>query len=446
MSAIAFTAAHFALALFGLPAAFHPSLRGAPHAARAAAAFAAGAVALTLEATLLSIFRVPWSVASLSLPLLGISLALTIRWSRRPFPPDGRPLASGALGLAAAVIGGLALLHLVLSLATARATSADFLFFWGVKGARFAAARGIDRELLGDFFSHHMVPDYPPLVPILNSWGTLVAGELPWQFAPVLSALWILAATPLLLFFLSRTLPARHGGRSHGVLDRRARDLGGPVVLWRQRRSAPALLRDGRPRRAARRKTRRDRPFEVLSGAGALRCGADQGRGLRRRSPHRRRRRVARPSRAAASGGSPAPSARCGSARLHGGLVRVPGDARTPGRLPDARRPLRRPLPLRPVGAHGVRPASRRRDGRALLADPRGAPRRVGSPDPGQSGAGRVTRDGASPVLLLRLPAGSNRPGDSNRLDASAHLAAGSFRRDPGGRPGDGKSWTDHGS
>ena len=207
MSAIAFSAAHFAVALFGLPAAFHPSLRGARPAVRASAAFAAGAVALTLEATLLSIFRVPWSVALLSLPLLGISLALTIRWSRHPFPRDRRPPASGTLGLAAAVAGGLALIHLVLSLATARATSADFLFFWGVKGARFAAARGIDSNLLGDFFSHHMVPDYPPLVPILYSWSTLVAGELPWQFATVLSAFWILAATPLLVFFLRRTMP-----------------------------------------------------------------------------------------------------------------------------------------------------------------------------------------------------------------------------------------------
>jgi len=208
VSAIAFTAAHFAVALFGLPAAFHPSLREAHPAVRAAAASAAGAVALTLEATLLSILRVPWSVASLSLPLLGFSLALTIRWSRRPFLQGRRSPASGALGLAAAVAGGLALLHLVFSLATARATSADFLFFWGVKGARFAAVRGIDSNLLGDFFSHHMVPDYPPLVPILYSWGTLVAGELPWQFAPVLSAFWVLAATPLLVFFLRRTLPS----------------------------------------------------------------------------------------------------------------------------------------------------------------------------------------------------------------------------------------------
>jgi hypothetical protein len=208
VNALRFTVAHFALVLWGLPAAFHPSLRGASLAARAAAAFAAGAVALTLEATLFSTLGIPWSVASLSLPLLGISLALAIRWARRRSFREPRFSPSGGLGAAAAMVGALGLVHMGLSLAAARATSPDFLFFWGVKGARFAASRGIEPGILGFPYSHHMVPDYPPLVPVLFSWSTFVAGELPWRFAPVLAALWVVAAIPLLTLFLRRSLPS----------------------------------------------------------------------------------------------------------------------------------------------------------------------------------------------------------------------------------------------
>jgi hypothetical protein len=204
--ALLFLAAYLALPLFGAPAAFHPAVRGMPIAARVAAAFGAGAVLLTLEMTLFSILGIRWGVAALSLPLLAGSLVFSAAWANRPFPGSVRLRCPRAIGIAAVLAAGLAVLHLVLSLATARATSADFLLFWGVKGARFAAAGGIDAGLLGSFFSHHLVPDYPPLVPLLFSWGSLAAGAMPWRFAPVSSALWLLAAIPLVAALLRRRL------------------------------------------------------------------------------------------------------------------------------------------------------------------------------------------------------------------------------------------------
>jgi hypothetical protein len=83
----------------------------------------------------------------------------------------------------------------------------DYLFFWGVKAVHFADARGIDVELLRWPFFAHGVPEYPPLVPIVQAWGVLFAGEMPWRRAgPASSALWFFAALPLVLALLRRRM------------------------------------------------------------------------------------------------------------------------------------------------------------------------------------------------------------------------------------------------
>ena len=202
-----FLAAHLALPIFGAPAAFHPSVRRLSLPARTAAAFGAGAVLLTLLMTLFSIAGIRWSVAALSLPLLVFSLGASAMWAKRSFRREDRLRPARGVAAAAALAAGLGLAHLGLALATARATSPDFLLFWGVKGARFAAAGGFDSELLRSLFSYHLVPDYPPLVPAVFSWSTLLAGEMPWRFVPLSSALWALAAVPLVVSLLRRRLP-----------------------------------------------------------------------------------------------------------------------------------------------------------------------------------------------------------------------------------------------
>jgi hypothetical protein len=205
-SALAFLAAQLAPAIFGAGAGFHPSARSMSVASRAAVSLGAGAVALTLEATVFSLVGIPWTVLGLSLPLCAISAACAMRWRRLPSQPreafHARPVVLAWSGL----VGGVAFLFLVLSLGSSLATSTDFLFFWGVKAVRFAHARGISAEFLRGPFTFHAVPDYPPLLPVVQAWGCLVAGKMPWRTAPVVSAIWLAASIPIVLERFRRVL------------------------------------------------------------------------------------------------------------------------------------------------------------------------------------------------------------------------------------------------
>ena len=63
---------------------------------------------------------------------------------------------------------------------TARATSADLLFFWGAKAERFASAGGIDVAFLKDRNHWAIHTDYPPLLPSLWAFASLCAGRFAW--------------------------------------------------------------------------------------------------------------------------------------------------------------------------------------------------------------------------------------------------------------------------
>jgi len=206
--AVVYLLSHVLLVPLGAAAAFHPSVRDLPVAARCGLAFGSGAVFLTIEGLLTSLAGLPWSVASLAAPLLALSAVSVLVAGRRrapavpPLPHSGWRPATILAG--AAVL--LALVHLSLSLATARATSVDFLFFWGVKAARFAEAKMIHTELLAWPYFAHAVPDYPPLVPVTEAFSVLAAGEMPWRRAPIASMFWLAAALPLVYGLLRRRL------------------------------------------------------------------------------------------------------------------------------------------------------------------------------------------------------------------------------------------------
>jgi hypothetical protein len=98
LAAARFLLGELSLAALGAGAAFHPSVRSMSFAARAAAAMGAGAVALTLEATLYSIAGIPWTVPGLGIPLLLLSLLCALWWRGRPTPPRvAQPALSAAL-------------------------------------------------------------------------------------------------------------------------------------------------------------------------------------------------------------------------------------------------------------------------------------------------------------------------------------------------------------
>ena len=208
MRALPFLLATLALAPLGFGAAFHTSLRAASWPARAAAAFGCGAVLLTLGGLLLTAAGLPWSVPALAAIPLALSAAAALRWRTRTADPLPAVGAGGGARLALLGIGGLSLALLGWALVTARATSADYLFFWGVKAARFADVRGVDVPLLQWRFFWHGVVDYPPLVPIVQAFGALAAGRLPWTAAPGTSLLWVAAGAPLLRALLRRRLDA----------------------------------------------------------------------------------------------------------------------------------------------------------------------------------------------------------------------------------------------
>ena len=189
----AFLAAVLALPLLGAGAAFHPSVRSESLAARGAAALALGVVTLTLTGVLLTWASVRWSLAALAAPPLAVSCLLAFFWARRPAAPRRPGHASRGIALAATAIAALALVLLFWTLVTGGATSVDYLFFWGVKAARFAAVRGVDTELLRWKYFGHGVPDYPPNIPNLHAWGAIAAGRLHWRFVPVRSLIWLAA-------------------------------------------------------------------------------------------------------------------------------------------------------------------------------------------------------------------------------------------------------------
>jgi hypothetical protein len=194
---VRFLIAQAALILLGIGAAWHPSARSLSAPARAAVCFCAGAAGLVVEATVFSLLGIPWSIAGLALPLLILSALAWALWRRRPAPPRLPMTGRRGVLLASAIACAVALLYLAVSFFSSSATSVDFLFFWGVKAVKFADARGIDASFLRYPFAIHASLDYPPLVPIVQAWGAMAAGRMPWRAVPLLSALWAAAAIPI---------------------------------------------------------------------------------------------------------------------------------------------------------------------------------------------------------------------------------------------------------
>lgn len=210
-----FLAAQLAFVGFGSPAAFLPVVRGFGLPARMAAAFLAGSVAVTLELTFFSLLSIPCTVTSLSLPLLMLATILSMLMIRLPHEEDEGtdPSAPTRLPVLWLVLILLASLHLGWAVVSARATSMDYLFTWGVRGAHYAADQGIRPDFLKAPFNIHMHTNYPPLLPATLAWSALVAGRTSWLGGLACSMLWYLATLALLQPLLARRLGAQDAFR-----------------------------------------------------------------------------------------------------------------------------------------------------------------------------------------------------------------------------------------
>lgn len=228
--------------IFGLPAACLPGFRGSRLDARLGLAFLAGAIVLTAHAVLLSTIGLKWTVWTIALPLL-ISAAVGCRFTAslgHDDPPDQEPLSRFTIvAIVVCLVGVLCACWLMMS---SRYTSSDLLFFWGVKGVLFADAGGIDPELLGTRFFKHAHVTYPPLVPVLYSWITLVCGDLPWRWLPTTSFFWVAAAAPVIRHLLRLRLSSNAADLTSALwtasisasllFSRSGGDAEGPLVAY----------------------------------------------------------------------------------------------------------------------------------------------------------------------------------------------------------------------
>lgn len=204
-----FLAGQLALVLFGAPAAFLPVVRRFGVAARLAAAFMAGAVVLTIEFLLFSLVAIPCSAFWLSVLLLILAVGGSVLISRLAEEDEitvETPVTPRWHSRLLGVVIVLASIHLCAAVITTRATSMDYLFTWGVKGAHYAADHGIRGPFLNAPFNIHMHTNYPPLLPSSLAWSALAAGKFSWRFGLLTSLLWYFASLALLLELLERRL------------------------------------------------------------------------------------------------------------------------------------------------------------------------------------------------------------------------------------------------
>ena len=185
MTVLAYIAAYALIPLFGLSLTSSIDSRSA----RIGFAFLAGALLLTIEATLFTMVGMRWNIVALSLPLLVASGIVFWRTTRTDKSVCATPAA-----LAIIVI---AIFHFLLSIITTQSINPDFVLFWGTKSVHFALSRSLDAGYLMSRFAPPRI-DYPPLLPIFQAWGLLFSHHMPWITAAAMSAAWLAAAVPVI--------------------------------------------------------------------------------------------------------------------------------------------------------------------------------------------------------------------------------------------------------
>jgi hypothetical protein len=180
--------------------------------ARIAVAFAGGAVFTAALMFLFSVAGIEWSRVTIGVPLTAVAVA-ALWWRRGGINPSASEGAGGnGSGRTFGVVLAVILLITLYGIATARETCGDLLYFWGPKAQAFAAAGKLDAQFLG--WQHHylMHPDYPPLMPLIEAWASIVAHRFSWWGALLtMPLLLLLAALALRGFARGRLGPARAG-------------------------------------------------------------------------------------------------------------------------------------------------------------------------------------------------------------------------------------------
>ena len=207
MTLFLFILTQLSIALFAVALAWHPEVRPLPWPAKLSLLFLSGAIVMTVDATLLSTLHLSWGERTLPLPIILLTPIVIRRWRKLPAAEPSWSRGGWSLGTIVPLLAALA--HLTIASLFGIINSIDFIFFWGVKAARFATARGIEVPFLASPFAIHSHVIYPQLVPITLSWSALFLDDRFWSAATMSGALWLILTLPLLIFLLRRRLAAR---------------------------------------------------------------------------------------------------------------------------------------------------------------------------------------------------------------------------------------------
>ena len=239
--------------LAGWPLLAHASYRGLSRPCRIGLAAAVGCVLVSFWMTAAALAGIAWQ------PLWLIVFAiLTAFLLRLPLSGDKSPTwvseAEGsAVGLPrifAVLLTCGALAAAFAATATAAATSADLLIFWGPKAQAFAAARTIDAAFLRDPYLLYVHPSYPPLVTNLFAFSTMVAGRFAWGAVTFTFPLFLAALALALPGLLRQSASARLAAGASAFIVAALGFLGseldvagnGDPALWLFETSAAAIL------------------------------------------------------------------------------------------------------------------------------------------------------------------------------------------------------------
>jgi hypothetical protein len=164
-----------------------PSVRRLDLPARLSIALATGIAIVVAILYIYNLAHVPWTRTTVGVPLLAIGVAAVIL-SRKDGEGPRQQRSFAPLTMTLAFI-----LLTIYGVATARETCGDLIYFWGPKGQAFHYAGSIDTHFLGLRDYSLMHSDYPPMLPLLYAWASLVAHRFSWWGALFLMPLFLVA-------------------------------------------------------------------------------------------------------------------------------------------------------------------------------------------------------------------------------------------------------------
>lgn len=171
---------------------------------RALLSLLAGSLAFHFLLTGLDLAGIPWHPWILA-GTIGLAAAAARRWIPRGVGRAERPFnGRRGWGDGLAFAGWLAF---TLFAASLWITLPDFIYHWGVKGARFALVRGIDYEYLARSWNWVLHPDYPNLLPELYAATSLLAGRFDAAALVLWTSLWFAGTLAAAREALGRLLP-----------------------------------------------------------------------------------------------------------------------------------------------------------------------------------------------------------------------------------------------